>query len=131
MPWAYQGYRPEVRGLATLMLLLIPCHIMTPVFLELLRGQMRMGSWNLLRLSLGIAYVLFILAFLAAGRADIMSFGLAYLGAHAVPLVMALWLTLKSGWGSLAPPRATVRRMLGFGADRPARATYWGNVGPP
>lgn len=116
IPWAYQGYRPEVRDLAILMMLLIPCHIITPVFLELLRGQHRMVSWNLLRLSLGIAYLLFILLFFAAGRADIMSFGLAYLGAHAVPLVLALWLTLDAGWGSLAAPRGTLRRLLGFGA---------------
>jgi O-antigen/teichoic acid export membrane protein len=115
IPWAYQGYRPEVRDLAVLMMLLIPCHIITPVFLELLRGQHRMVSWNLLRLSLGIAYLLFILLFFAAGRADIMSFGLAYLGAHAVPLVLALWLTLDAGWGSLAPSRRTLRRLLGFG----------------
>jgi O-antigen/teichoic acid export membrane protein len=115
IPWAYRAYRPEVRQLATLMLLLIPCHIMTPVFQELLRGQLRMGSWNLLRLSLGIAYVVFILLFYAAGRADIMSFGIAYLAAHTVPLMMALFLTLRSGWGALVPPRATVRRMLWFG----------------
>lgn len=116
LPLAYADFRPEVRHLAGLLMLLIPLHIYGNIYMEMLRGHQRMTAWNVLRVSLGSAYLLLILGFVLAGRQDVESFGLAYLGSHLVPMALALALCLAAGWGSLATGRQSLRDMFVYGA---------------
>jgi O-antigen/teichoic acid export membrane protein len=116
VPLAYRGYPAETRALATVLLLIIPFHILGLVFQEMLRGHHRMGAWNLLRVMLGAGYVLAILAAVGLGAASVTGFGVAYLLAHVPPLAVAVALCLAAGWGGWRLHRATVRRVLRYGA---------------
>src|SRR5581483_2939918 len=99
-----------------LLLLIIPFHILGMVFQEMLRGHHRMTAWNLLRVALGVGYVLLILAAIGFGGATVTGFGIAYLLSHAPPLGLALALCVAAGWGAWRPQGTTVRRLLRYGA---------------
>lgn len=116
VPLAYADYRADVQDLARLMLWIIPCHILGMVFQEMLRGHLRMGAWNTLRIALGVGYVGFILLFLLFGRSSVADFAIAYLLAHILPMAAALIIGLRSGWGGLAAPVAAYRALLHYGA---------------
>src|SRR5581483_8800584 len=112
LPLAYADYPSETRQLAGLLLLIIPFHILGMVFQEMLRGHHRMTAWNLLRVALGVGYVLLILAAIGFGGATVTGFGIAYLLSHAPPLGLALALCVAAGWGAWRPQGTTVRRLL-------------------
>jgi O-antigen/teichoic acid export membrane protein len=116
IPLAYRGYPDEIRALADTLLWIIPLHILGLVFQEMLRGHHRMGAWNLLRVALGVGYVLFIVVALGLSGATVEGFGIAYMLAHVPPLVVALGLCLGAGWGGWRLYGATARRMLRYGA---------------
>jgi O-antigen/teichoic acid export membrane protein len=116
IPLAYHAYPDEIRALAAVLLWIIPLHILGLVFQDMLRGHHRMGAWNLLRVALGVGYVIFILAALWLGAATVAGFGIAYLLAHVPPLVAALLLCVGAGWGGWRLSRATARRVLRYGA---------------
>lgn len=115
IPLAYRQYSAEIRDLAGVLLLIIPCHILGMVFQEMLRGHLRLGAWNLLRVTLGVGYVLFILLFVWLGGASVARFGWAFLLSHVVPLVGALLLCVASGWAGWRLHRETLRRLLRYG----------------
>jgi O-antigen/teichoic acid export membrane protein len=116
VPLAYRDYPAETHHLALLLLLIIPLHILGMVFQEMLRGHHHMTAWNLLRVALGVGYVVFILAALGLGHATVTGFGIAYLLSHVPPLALALLLCLGAGWVEWRPHVATVRRLLRYGA---------------
>lgn len=119
LPYAYANdqYRPEIRELATILLLLIPATLFGVFFQEMLRGQMRLFWWNLIRVSLSVAYVAFILVVVGLEDASVHGFALAYLAAQLVPVFGALAVIWASGWARLdAVNRGTARAMLGYGA---------------
>ncbi len=115
LPLAYAGYPADVRRLAGLMMLVIPCNILGTIFLDMLRGHQRTGSWNLMRLALPGCYLAIGLVLFVVGRADVLGFGVAFLVAQAVPMAWAIWLCVRHGWGGWRVPGATMRAMLGFG----------------
>ncbi len=116
LPYAYGDMRAEVQWVATLLLAIIPCHILGMVFQELLRGQMRLGAWNALRISLAALYVLIAGGgWLIFGLASVESFAVAWLAAHIVPTVIALWLCLQAGYGGWRFDRDDVAAMLPYG----------------
>ncbi|MBI3517688.1 MAG: oligosaccharide flippase family protein [Proteobacteria bacterium] len=116
VPLAYAGYSEETRGLAMLLLWLIPLHILGLVFQEMLRGHHRMGAWNGLRVALGVGYVAFILIALALGAVSVTGFGVAYLVSHVPPLVIALLVCIGAGWAGWRLALDTAKRMLHYGA---------------
>ena len=121
-PFAYADHRPEVRDLATVMMAIIPLHIFGLVFQEMLRGRMRLGVWNLLRVLLQLGYVGLILLFLMFAPASVTGFGLAFLGSHLPPMLIAAGICVAAGWGGLRPSRAVLRRMALYGARLHASA---------
>lgn len=121
-PFAYADYRPEVRDLATVMMAIIPLHIFGLVFQEMLRGRMRLGVWNLLRVLLQLGYVALILLFLLFAPASVTGFGLAFLGSHLPPMLIAAGICVAAGWGGLRPSRAVLARMTLYGARLHASA---------
>jgi O-antigen/teichoic acid export membrane protein len=116
IPLALRGYPAETRSLANLLLAIIPLHILGLVFQEMLRGHHRMAAWNVLRVALGVGYVLFILGALWLGAATVTGFGIAYLLSHVVPMAGALALCIGVGWGGWRLSRATTQRVLRYGA---------------
>jgi O-antigen/teichoic acid export membrane protein len=116
LPLAYRDYPAETRRLAAWLLLIIPLHILGLVFQEMLRGHHKMGAWNLLRVMLGVGYVLLILGALGLGAATLSGFGVAYLLSHVPPLAIALVLCVTAGWGGWRLHGPTVRRLLRYGA---------------
>jgi O-antigen/teichoic acid export membrane protein len=116
VPLAYVDYPPATRELASVLLLIIPFHILGIVFQEMLRGHHRMAAWNLLRVALGAGYVVLILGALSLGAATVTGFGVAYLLSHVPPLGLAVLLCVGAGWGGWRLHGATVRRLLRYGA---------------
>lgn len=121
-PFAYADYRPEVQELATAMMSIIPLHIFGLVFQEMLRGRLRLNVWNLLRVLLQLGYVGLILLFLAFQPASVTNFGLAFLGSHLPPMLIAAGVCVAAGWGGLRPSWPTIRRMSTYGARLHASA---------
>ena len=115
LPLAYRDYPAETRDLASVLLLIIPFHILGLVFQEMLRGHHRMAAWNLLRVTLGAGYVVLILGALSLGAATVTGFGIAYLLSHVPPLALAVLLCIGAGWGGWRLHGATVRRLLRYG----------------
>lgn len=116
LPYAYADYRPEVQALAVLLLFLVPCHILGVIFQEMLRGDMRLGAWNALRLLLGCGYVVLMGVAWALGAATVEGFGHAYLAAHTLPVLVSALLCLRAGWGRWRADRETARRLVAYGA---------------
>lgn len=115
IPLAYQDYAPEVRSLAVLLLLLIPCTILGTIYQEMLRGYMRLAIWNAMRVALGVGYLLLILVFYFAGSADVTGFGIAYLLAQSLPLLGGLAIGLAAGWGSWFAPMPILKQFAAYG----------------
>lgn len=121
-PLAYADYRPEIRDLATVMMAIIPLHIFGLVFQEMLRGRMRLAVWNLMRVLLQLGYVGLILLFLLFQPASVTNFGLAFLGSHLPPMLIAAGVCVAAGWGGIRPSWPTTRRMAIYGARLHASA---------
>ncbi len=121
-PLAYADYRPEVRELATMMMAIIPLHIFGLVFQEMLRGRLRLGVWNLLRVLLQLGYVGLILLFLVIQPASVTGFGLAFLGSHLPPMLIAAGVCVAAGWGGVRLHWPTARRMAIYGGRLHASA---------
>ncbi|MDX2102111.1 MAG: oligosaccharide flippase family protein [Alphaproteobacteria bacterium] len=116
LPLAYEGMRSEVVEAARLLLLIIPCHILGMVFQEMLRGHMRLGVWNALRLSLGGVYVLAVAGvWLLFDIATVTSFAVAWLVAHIIPTLVAAALCLAAGWGGWRPDRPASTELVSYG----------------
>jgi O-antigen/teichoic acid export membrane protein len=116
IPFAYASYPAATRELATLLLLLIPLHILGLVFQEMLRGHHRMAAWNALRVALGIGYVVFILAALGLDAATVTGFGVAYLLSHVPPVALAVLMCAGAGWAGWRLSAGTAKRLLRYGA---------------
>jgi O-antigen/teichoic acid export membrane protein len=121
-PLAYADYRPEIRELATVMMAIIPLHIFGLVFQEMLRGRLRLTVWNLLRVLLQLGYVGLILLFLVFQPASVTNFGLAFLGSHLPPMLIAAGVCVAAGWGGARFSWPTIRRMAIYGARLHASA---------
>lgn len=115
LPLAYAEYRPEVQAAAMLMLAIIPCHLFSLMHMELLRGQGRMGAWNLLRLSQAVTYPLLIIGFWLGGHGDLGGFTWAFLLSHLPAALIPTWVAAQAGWVSLRAPGATLRALIGYG----------------
>jgi O-antigen/teichoic acid export membrane protein len=83
---------------------------------------MRLGVWNLLRVLLQLGYVALILLFLLFAPASVTGFGLAFLGSHLPPMLIAAGICVAAGWGGLRPSRAVLARMTLYGARLHASA---------
>lgn len=115
IPLAYSGNLAPVAPIAVFLLLLIPCNVLGSIFQEMLRGHQWLGVWNALRVLLAVGYVLFITIFYALGKADVQSFAIAYLLSQAPPLIIALAIGIRAGWGQWKAPGATIKRVAIYG----------------
>jgi O-antigen/teichoic acid export membrane protein len=115
IPLAYEDYSPQVRSLAVLLLLLIPCTIIGTIYQEMLRGYMRLAIWNAMRVALGVGYLVLILIVYAFGTADVTGFGIAYLLAQSLPLLGGLAVGLRAGWGSWGASVPILKQFAAYG----------------
>ncbi len=116
IPLFYGDYRADVVLMAQIFLLIVPLHILGMAFQEQLRGQGRMGAWNLQRILLALAYPALILGAWLLGRADVVGIGVAYILSHLPVVLLPLILLLRSGSVGLAPARDTVAGLFSYGA---------------
>lgn len=117
IPLAYADYAPSVGHLATLLLLIIPLNIFGTIYMELLRGNLKLGIWNVLRVVGGVAYFVIVLGFVWAGKQDVEAFGISYLLAQLPAVVVGMGVAILSGWGAIRAARQTLRPLLTYGAQ--------------
>lgn len=115
VPLAYADYRPEVRDIAYLFLLIIPigyfAHHMTSMF----QGGLKLGVWNLLRTLVHVNYVVFILLFLFADYVSVRGFAAAFLLANLCLVIVAIGFLNREGWIGWRPRLKTIKSLLRYG----------------
>ncbi|HEY4135437.1 MAG TPA: oligosaccharide flippase family protein [Alphaproteobacteria bacterium] len=103
----FAGQPGDVRAAAFLYLAFIPLNFFGLFVVGLFQGRLRFTEWNLLRTSVQVFYVLFILLFYFTGMGDVHGFALASLLSNVAMIALAVALHRRVDWRSGAAPAAT------------------------
>jgi O-antigen/teichoic acid export membrane protein len=117
IPFAYAGQAPIVFSLAALALAFIPLNLFGLSWMAILQGRLAMGAFNVLRALMPLGYVAFILVALAAGRADLTGFVLAFLAANTLVAVGAVGALARAGCVGVSASRAVAAELLRYAAS--------------
>lgn len=113
------GESAEVRDAAFLYLAFIPLTFAGQFFVALFQGELRFAAWNVLRTSVHLFYLLFILAVHFVGYGGVIGFAAASLLANAVMILLALALYRRADWhvAPAPPPGGPWRDLTAYGAS--------------
>ena len=111
----FAGQRPAVLSMAWIYMAMIPIYLCSHALVSQFQGEQRFGRFNLLRPTVHVAYLVFILAALAAGAATVTGFATAYLAATAASGLAALVMAVQLGWARLVPDFRVMREMFLYG----------------
>lgn len=108
-------FAPSIRTEALMMTPLIPLYLVGACSIACLSGRMRFGAFNVVRITLPILYSGAIVALAAAGALSPATAAGAYLAAHALSDLLALFLVWReSGLGRF--DRGLAREAVAYGA---------------
>ena len=96
-------------------LLYVPVSLASVLMMAALQGNMRIGTYNILRTMVQVLTVAGLLLAVAAGRATVRGFALATLGANLIAFAAASLVVVKARWIGSPFSAGTARPLLRFG----------------
>jgi O-antigen/teichoic acid export membrane protein len=114
LPLAYGSENWTTRDAASLVLMIVPAQMICVFLLELLRGHLRLATWNVLRVLPGITYVAGILVMVGMGEGTVQGFACAFVASTWVTAGVTIGLILRESWARWRPSRAAAAALLSF-----------------
>lgn len=113
--FAMAGYRAEVREAARLYLVFIPLNFLVLYLLALFQGSLRFEKYNLINISIHLAFTVLVVLLCWLENASVWSFALASLLANMLPISLAIYFAVQVGWRVTKPRKEIAKDLIRYG----------------
>jgi O-antigen/teichoic acid export membrane protein len=116
VPVVFQGHSPEVQTIALYFLCAyLPTYFASLFTSGMFQGQLRIGTWNILRALVPATYLAAILVLMVLDNASVRDFAIAFIIAQAAAAIAGLGLLIRLGWTSLRARYDVMRSLVVYG----------------